>query len=201
MRQGLSQKLTETRLFVLDNLELAEAKTRLAASILDRFEVAGSALFLDGKFSEGTLRAFRNIPKVQCVSASECCALDVSNVRHLFVTKEAVDELVRRLKKQEVSFMKHLADIIKQAVFTERSTILSDKNNAYTFRVANNATKIDIKRAVEDAFEVKVKHVRTMVVSGRNVSRWSKRGWVSGRTVTWKKAIVTLEAGSSIDFV
>ncbi len=97
--------------------------------------------------------------------------------------------------------MKHIADVIQQAVFTERSTILSDKNNAYTFRVAKDATKIDVKRAVESAFDVKVKHVRTMVVSGRNVSRWSKRGWVSGRTVTWKKAIVTLKAGSTIDFV
>lgn len=97
--------------------------------------------------------------------------------------------------------MKHHSDIIREAIFTERSTILSDNNNAYTFRVFMNATKIDVKRAIEAAFDVKVKQVRTMVVRGRTVSRWSRRGYVTGKTSAWKKAIVTLNAGYSIDFV
>lgn len=97
--------------------------------------------------------------------------------------------------------MKYPSDVIREAIFTERTTILSDKQNAYTFRVANQSTKIDIKRAVETAFEVKVKQVRTLVVRGRSVNRWTRRGWVAGRTATWKKAIVTLEPGYSIDFV
>lgn len=97
--------------------------------------------------------------------------------------------------------MKHLHDVIREAIFTERSTILSEKNNAFTFRVEKSATKIDIKRAVEAAFDVKVKRVRTMVVRGRAVSRWTRKGWVSGHTATWKKAIVALDAGHTIDFV
>ena len=95
----------------------------------------------------------------------------------------------------------HRHDIIMEAIFTERSTSLTDNNNAYTFRVAPAATKIDIKRAVEEAFDVKVIDVRTMNVRGKKVSRWAKRRFIEGRTSTWKKAMVTLMPGHQIDFV
>ncbi len=97
--------------------------------------------------------------------------------------------------------MKYLSDVIREAIFTERSTKLSDTQNAYTFKVDPKASKIDIKRAIEDAFDVKVDHVRTMLVRGRSVSRWSRGGWVSGSKASWKKAIVKLQPGHTIDFV
>jgi large subunit ribosomal protein L23 len=92
-------------------------------------------------------------------------------------------------------------DIIQEAVFTERSTNLTDQTNTYTFRVAMGANKIDIKRAVEEAFSVKVKNVRTIRVPGKTVTRWARRRFVSGRTEQWKKAMVTLKPGHRIDFV
>jgi large subunit ribosomal protein L23 len=95
----------------------------------------------------------------------------------------------------------YLHDVIQEAVFTERSTNLSDKQNTYTFRVAMEASKIDIKRAVEEAFNVKVKNVRTLRVRGRDVTRWARRRFVTGRTSRWKKAMVTLMPGHRIDFV
>jgi large subunit ribosomal protein L23 len=95
----------------------------------------------------------------------------------------------------------YLQDIIYQAVFTERSTSLTDQQNTYTFRVAMKATKIDIKRAVEEAFDVKVKKVRTIVVPGKTITRWARRRFVTGNTSRWKKAMVTLMPGHRIDFV
>lgn len=95
----------------------------------------------------------------------------------------------------------YLHDVILEAVFTERSTSLSDKQNTYTFRVAMDATKIDVKRAVEEAFDVKVKNVRTTTVRGKNITRWARRRFVTGRTSQWKKAMVTLMPGYRIDFV
>ncbi|HOE10126.1 MAG TPA: 50S ribosomal protein L23 [bacterium] len=92
-------------------------------------------------------------------------------------------------------------DIIQEAVFTERSTNLTDRTNTYTFRVAMGANKIDIKRAVEEAFSVKVKNVRTIRVPGKTVTRWARRRFVSGSTEQWKKAMVTLKPGHRIDFV
>ena len=95
----------------------------------------------------------------------------------------------------------YLHDVITEAVFTERSTNLSDKQNTYTFCVKTDATKIEIKRAVEDAFNVKVKNVRTIRVRGKKVKRWAKRRYVEGSTSKWKKAMVSLMPGHRIDFV
>mgnify|MGYP006308989599 CR=1 FL=1 len=92
-------------------------------------------------------------------------------------------------------------DVIEEAIFTERSTQLTENQNAYTFRVAPSATKIDIKRAVEEAFNVKVKHVRTVNVRGKTSTRWARRRFLVGTTSSWKKAIVTLQPGYGIDFV
>jgi len=95
----------------------------------------------------------------------------------------------------------YLHDVIVEAIFTERSTNLSDKQNTYTFRVAMDASKIDIKRAVEEAFNVKVRDVRTMTIRGKNTIRWARRRFVTGRKSHWKKAMVTLMPGYRIDFV
>lgn len=100
MRQALTAMLREERLFVLDGLKLPEAKTRLAAQVLEHFEVKKSALLLDGHFGEETLRAFRNIPKTSCLAASDCSALDICNAQYLFLTKQAVEDLVQRLGKK-----------------------------------------------------------------------------------------------------
>ena len=69
------------------------------------------------------------------------------------------------------------------------------QNNVYTFKVAKDATKTDIKKAIEEAFKVSVKNVNTL----NTKSKRRRVGRYSGRTKTYKKAIVTLESGSSIE--
>ncbi len=90
--------------------------------------------------------------------------------------------------------MKHYSDIIIAPVITEKS-MANRQNNVYTFKVAKDATKTDIKRAVEEAFKVSVKNVNTL----NTKSKRRRVGRYSGRTKTYKKAIVTLESGSSIE--
>ena len=90
--------------------------------------------------------------------------------------------------------MKHYSDIIIAPVITEKS-MANRQNNVYTFKVAKDATKTDIKRAVEEAFKVSVKSVNTL----NTKSKRRRVGRYSGRTKTYKKAIVTLESGSSIE--
>lgn len=85
-------------------------------------------------------------------------------------------------------------DIIRAPLVTEKSTLASE-NNQVVFRVARDATKPAIKAAVEKLFNVKVKSVNTLVRKGK-VKRF--RG-IKGRQSDWKKAIVTLEEGQSID--
>lgn len=74
-----------------------------------------------------------------------------------------------------------------------------EKENRYTFVVDKRANKIEIKNAVEEFFNVKVSEVNTIVVPAKNKSRFTKTGVVSGRKPSYKKAIVTLLEGETID--
>ena len=90
--------------------------------------------------------------------------------------------------------MKHYSDIIIAPVITEKS-MLERQNNVYTFKVAKSATKDEIKFAVEEAFKVNVKKVNTLNTKAKR----RRVGKYAGKTKTYKKAIVTLAEGSSID--
>ncbi len=95
--------------------------------------------------------------------------------------------------------MRTAQDIVKRPIITEASMAgMHDENNKkYTFEVAKDANKIEIAKAVEELFGVKVSKVNTMNVSGARKSR----GRSFGYRPDWKKAIVTLKAGSkSIEF-
>jgi large subunit ribosomal protein L23 len=88
-------------------------------------------------------------------------------------------------------------NIVKKPRITEKSTALSEKHNAYTFEVAPDANKVEIRHAVEELFKVKVASVRTVNVKGKQ--KRVRASW--GRTADWKKAIVTLKEGSKIDLM
>jgi len=85
-------------------------------------------------------------------------------------------------------------DIIRTPVITEKSTLLSEFNKV-TFKVASSANKALVKKAVEEIFKVKVESVNTMTVKGKTKRFKGKIGKRSG----YKKAIVTLAEGQSID--
>ncbi len=90
--------------------------------------------------------------------------------------------------------MKHYSDIIIAPVVTEKTMTLRNEN-VYTFKVAKDANKTEIKKAIEEAFNVQVKSVNTL----NTKSKKRRVGKYQGRTKTYKKAIVTLKDGSSIE--
>lgn len=92
--------------------------------------------------------------------------------------------------------MKSPYDIIKRPLVTEKSTDLKAKENKYTFCVDIFANKVQIAKALEEIFKVKVLKVNTMKVRGKK----KRVGVHQGRTPDWKKAIVTLKPGDSIEF-
>lgn len=91
-------------------------------------------------------------------------------------------------------------EIIMKPILSEKMTALTDKQNKVAFVVAKKANKHEIKSAVEKMYGVTVKEVNTMIYQGDAKSRYTKSGLLSGRTVSFKKAIVTLAEGDSIDF-
>ena len=91
-------------------------------------------------------------------------------------------------------------DIIKKPIITEKMTNQSEKYNRFAFVVDRKSNKIEIKKAVEEMYDVVVDSVRTMVCIGKKRVRGTKSGMIQGKTSTYKKAIVTLAEGDSIDF-
>ena len=91
-------------------------------------------------------------------------------------------------------------DILVKPLVTEKMTQLSERFDRYGFVVDRRATKPQIKKAVESLYSVNVAEVNTMVYGGKVKSRYTKGGVITGKTNAYKKAIVTLEKGQSIDF-
>ena len=94
--------------------------------------------------------------------------------------------------------MKVRSTLIKP-LYTEKMALQQENLNKYAFQVDVKANKIEIKKAVEKKFEVKVKSVKTMNVIGKIRQQMTRKGRFSGRRANWKKAIVTLEADFSIE--
>ena len=91
-------------------------------------------------------------------------------------------------------------EILIRPLITEKMTAMSEKLNRYGFVVAKKANKIQIRKAVEEMYGVNVKEINTLIVGGKDKTRYTKAGMVHGRSSAYKKAIVTLAEGEKIDF-
>ena len=89
-----------------------------------------------------------------------------------------------------------MKDIIIAPVVTEKTAAMAENGKTYTFKVAKSANKTQIAQAIESAFNVKVESVRTL----KTKSKAKRVGRYTGKTKTYKKAIVTLADGESIEF-
>ena len=89
--------------------------------------------------------------------------------------------------------------ILIKPVITEKATTDSEMNNRFTFVVSNKANKIQIKDAVESAYGVSVTKVRTMNVRPDRNTKFTKSGMITGKTSAFKKAVVQVAEGETID--
>ena len=87
-------------------------------------------------------------------------------------------------------------EIIKRPLLTEKGTSMGEAGNKVLFEVAIHSSKVEIRKAVEKIYNVKVTTVRTQIVRGKI----KRVGRSVGKRANWKRAIVTLAEGSSIDF-
>ena len=92
--------------------------------------------------------------------------------------------------------MKDLHRVIASPLITEKGTLVNEQGNQFVFRVRPDANKVDIRRAIETLFKVKVEKVRTLNYLGKN----RRVGRTLGQRPRWKKAYVTLSEGQRIDF-
>lgn len=90
---------------------------------------------------------------------------------------------------------KKIENIVRRPVITEKSALAQQYQNTHVFEVDRSANKLQIKQAIEQLFSVKVRSVRTMVMP----RKWKRFGKSIGKTKLWKKAIVTLTEGQTLE--
>lgn len=91
-------------------------------------------------------------------------------------------------------------EILKKPLITEKASALSEKAGKYTFLVEKKANKVEIKKAVEKMYGVNVEEVNTLIIASKPKNRNTKTRVISGRKGSYKKAIVKVAAGETIDF-
>jgi large subunit ribosomal protein L23 len=93
-----------------------------------------------------------------------------------------------------------MSTIIKKPIITEKATLDSEMNNRFTFVVDRKANKIEIKNAIEKMYGVTVKSVHTLTYGGGKPSvKYTNKGIVEQRNSVWKKAVITVAEGETID--
>ena len=91
-------------------------------------------------------------------------------------------------------------NVILKPIITEKMTAMSEKMNRYAFVVDRKADKIQIKRAIEELYDVEVERVNTLIQRGKDAYRHTKAGLIRGKKNSFKKAIVQLKGEHTIDF-
>jgi large subunit ribosomal protein L23 len=92
-----------------------------------------------------------------------------------------------------------LTEVLIKPILTEKINQQTEKLRRYAFRVNRGANKLEIKKAVETFYGVTVTDVNTLVVPGKNKSRFTKAGVINGRKPSYKKATITVAEGETID--
>jgi len=109
------------------------------------------------------------------------------------VSPELRTNNIKSLNKMKAS------DVLVRPVITEKVNLQMERSGRYTFVVGHSANKLEIKKAVESFYGVRVADVNTIVVPAKNKSRFTKAGLLTGRKPSYKKAVVTLAEGETID--
>ena len=92
-----------------------------------------------------------------------------------------------------------LSEVLIKPILTEKANAQQEKLRRYAFRVARKANKLEIKKAVEEVYGVTIVDVNTIVVPGKNKTRYTKKGFVQGQKPAFKKAMITVAEGETID--
>lgn len=159
--------------------------------MLKALNVDGKALIVMPEVDKMIIKSAANIPGIKTTLVNTLNVYDILNYDKFIVVQSAVEK-----NRGGVRIMKAAQDIIIKPIITERSMDLLQAGK-YTFKVDKRCNKIEIAKAVEELFNVKVAKVNTMNCNGRQ----KRVGKFVGKKPDWKKAIVTLKSDSkTIEF-
>ena len=160
-------------------------------NIIQKFEISNSLIILDKISKDKIEKSIRNIPNVKVTDVNHFSAFDIVKFKKVVFTESSVKELEKAIL---IMTKIHLYDKILSPVVTEKSTNLSEQNKI-VFKVPRNANKINLKNNIEKIFKVNVTKINIINKPNRIKLTRGKKIKVSG----FKKAIITLKKGQSID--
>ena len=190
LKGALSLKVKENRLYVLDKIKMDEIKTAKFQDFCDSFELDRALVVHRGQGRQG---GEEREESALCQNSSR----RGHKCERPFEIQLGGDGAGRGQEGFGGVLMRELYQVIKRPVVTEKSNSLNEKLNQVVFEVDWDASKSEIKHAVEKIFNVKVEKVRTMRVAGK-VKNYGRKS--VHRKSAWKKAFVTLKEGSKINF-
>ena len=190
-RKALSERINAGDVLTIDKFVVSELKTKAFVDLLKKQTDAKRVLIVSDSFDEKTYKSARNVKPVKLSTAADVNTEQLLAFQKILVTQEGLG------KTGGKNAMNEPHDIIKTASLTEKSTLMSEKQNKYVFRVSPKANKIQIKNAIERLFQKTVVDVNTCNYAGKEKRL---RGPL-GRRPRWKKAIVTLKEGDKIDLI
>ena len=206
LRSALASKLADGKLTVVDTLEIKEAKTKLYRAALDKLNVTRTALLVEnGKtLTQGLVLGARNLEGVELVLNNEVHPYDLLRYDRAIFSKAAIEQLAEAAQEFRVEAQARRADggrvmptlytVIRRPLITEKGLGVKETEGTLVFEVAPDASKTEVKQAVEALFKVKVAAVRTANVVGKE----RRRGKFAGFRPDWKKAYVKLKAGEKL---
>ena len=205
LRSALASKLADGKLTVVDSLEIKEAKTKLYRAALDKLGVERTALLVENSktLGQGLMLGARNLKGVELVLNNEVHPYDLLRYDRAIFSKAAIEQLSEGLAEERVEaaarrnggcIMPTLYTVIRRPLITEKGLSVKETEGTLVFDVAPEASKTEVKQAVEALFKVKVAAVRTSNVPGKE----RRRGKFAGFRPDWKKAYVRLKAGEKM---
>jgi large subunit ribosomal protein L23 len=189
----LSELLRQNRLKVIDSFTVAEAKTKALIKKLAALGYTENVLVVVPDFDYDLMLAARNIPNVSVMEMHDIDPVDLVGFGSILMTVDCVKFF------EEVSVMlnERLYEVVRGPHVSEKATILAESTKKQlVLEVAVDATKAEIKTAVEKMFNVLVDHVTTCHVKAKT----KRVGRIMGKRKGWKKAYVTLVAGQDVQF-
>ena len=210
LRSALASKLADGKLTVVESLELADAKTKAYRAALDKLDAKRTTLLVEGGQEPGRVVAARfaqprsgGVAAHQGSSSLRSAALRAGDFfpRRNRAIAGVVEEdcfPAQACGRFGGGLMPTLYNVIKRPLITEKGLGVKEVESTLVFDVAPDATKTEVKQAVETLFKVKVRSVRTANFLGKE----RRRGKFSGFRPDWKKAYVRLQKGEKMpDYV
>ena len=196
-KSALSYKAKEKNIIVLEDINFKDPKTSNYIDLQNNLKIENKkSLLVLAEQNKNIYLSSRNLKQANVVMANELTTYDLMNASVLLLEVSSVEVIEQNFKCLSNSIM----EILIKPIVTEKMTSLGDKLNRYGFIVDKRANKIEIKSAVQEMFGVTVASVNTMTYGGKSKSRNTKGGIIVGKTNSYKKAILTLVEGDTIDF-